>query len=155
MATFHESSGNLVGGGSEVSVGTSKDGLVARTRGLLHGLRALVNGEDAQNAEAAIFLASWCLELTLKGYLAAVGKGKKELQPIQHDLVALWELAQRCGLMVPAVPPRWCQLLSETHNSPFHQRYPTDASVSVAPNLRLVLSELEVLLVRVEQFHLV
>ena len=71
---------------------------------------------------------------------------------IQHNLGALWKLAAEYGLSIQAEPPRWCQVLGETHDNPYHQRYPTDACASLAPNLEFATAELDSLLTLVERF---
>jgi len=111
---------------------------------LLSGLQALAL-LGPQQAEATIFLASWCLELTLKAYLELKEQTKKELRPIQHNLAELWSKASGHGLPIPFTPPRWCVLLSTTHDKPYHQRYPTDAAAYSAPNIQLLVVELTAL----------
>lgn len=77
--------------------------------------------------------------------LESKGQTKDELRPIQHNLAALWAKASNHGLPIPATPPRWCMVLSTTHDKPFHQRYPTDAAASSAPNIPLLVVELTAL----------
>lgn len=100
---------------------------------------------DASAARAATFLGSWSLELLLKAHLARVGKHKKELRPIQHNLEALWELSVSTGLAVAGTPPSWCKDLSATHNHPFVQRYDSEDAAWTAPNMQLLLGELTAL----------
>ncbi len=144
MPTHHTSSGALIAGEARIAIASPQYQFLARARGLLTGLEALAPLGPRQ-AEAAIFLASWCLELTLKAHLASRGQNKSELQPIQHNLSALWAKAFDFGLPVPATPPRWCVILSGTHDKPFHQRYPTDAAGSIAPNTETLVVELTTL----------
>jgi hypothetical protein len=149
VPTHHTSSGALVAAEARVSIGSESQQFIQRARHLHAGLRALASlGE--QEAPAAVFLASWCLELSLKAYLASKGQRKAELRSIQHNLAALWSKAASHGLGLPGTPPRWCTLLSTTHNSPYHQRYPTDAAAFIAPNLHVVEGELRALLALVE-----
>lgn len=144
MATHHAASGALIAGSAELTISSPPHQFLDRARGLLSGLEALSVLGPPQT-EAAIFLASWCLELTLKAYLEKNGRTKTELRPIQHNLAGLWTKAFDCGLAVTATPPRWCALLSTTHDKPFHQRYPTDAAVSSAPHIGLLVAELSAL----------
>lgn len=144
MPTHHIASGALVGGDAKIAISSQPRQFLDRARGLLTGLEALAPLGPRQ-AEAAIFLASWCLELTLKGYLESKGQTKVELRTIQHNLAALWAKASDHGLPILAMPPRWCFLLSTTHDKPFHQRYPTDAAASSAPNIQLLVVELTAL----------
>ena len=144
MPTHHTASGALIGGEAKIAVSSPPRQFLDRARGLLAGLEAL-EPLGPQRAEAAIFLASWCLELTLKAHLESKGQAKDELRPIQHNLAALWAKAAEHGLAVSTTPPRWCVVLSATHNKPFHQRYPTDAAASIAPSRQLLLVELTAL----------
>ncbi len=144
MPTHHVTSGALIAESAKIAVSSTPLQFLDRARGLRSGLEALAL-PDPQQAEAAIFLASWCLELTLKAYLESKGQTKLELRPIQHNLAKLWAKASDHGLSVPAIPPRWCVLLSTTHDKPFHQRYPTDAAGSSAPNIQLLVVELTAL----------
>jgi hypothetical protein len=144
MPTHHIASGALIGGGAKIAMSSPPRQFLDRARGLLAGLEALAPLGPRQ-AEAAIFLASWCLELTLKAHLESKGQTKDELRPIQHNLAELWAKASGHGLPIPATPPRWCALLSTTHDKPFHQRYPTDAAASSAPNIQLLVVELTAL----------
>ena len=144
MPTHHIASGALIAGESRIGVSSPPRQFLDRAHGLLAGLEAL-EPLGPKRAEAAVFLASWCLELTLKAHLESKGQAKDELRAIQHNLAALWAKAAAHGLPVSAPPPRWCVALSATHNKPFHQRYPTDAAASIAPSIQLLLVELTAL----------
>lgn len=144
MLTHHNASGALIGSGAKIEMSSPPRQFLDRSRGLLTGLEAL-EPLGPRKAEAAIFLASWCLELTLKAHLESKGQKKDELHSIQHNLAALWVRAGEHGLSISAAPPHWCVLLSATHNKPFHQRYPTEAAASVVPNIQLLLAELNAL----------
>jgi hypothetical protein len=144
MPTHHTSSGALIAGEAKVAISSPPRQFLDRANGLFSGLEALAP-LGSTKAAAAIFLASWCLELTLKAYLGSKGQMKDELVQIQHDLAGLWTRASNHGLAVQATPPRWCVLLGETHKKPFHQRYPTEAAASVAPNIQLLVVELAAL----------
>lgn len=146
MPAHHVASGRLVADGATVASSGKPHQLLDRARKLHAGVRAL-SPLGAEEAYAAIFLASWCIELALKSYLELKGQGKKQLQPIQHDLAALWARAATCGLPVSLTPPQWCEKLGETHKGPgFHLRYPTDAAAMVSPNASLLERELAALL---------
>jgi hypothetical protein len=145
MPTDHTASGALIAGSAQVAMSSPPRQFLDRARGLLSGLEALAL-LGPQQAEAAIFLASWCLELTLKAHLESKGQTKDKLWDIRHNLAELWAEASGHGLPVPATPPRWCVLLGTTHDGPlFHQRYPTDAAASSAPNIQLLVVELTAL----------
>jgi HEPN domain-containing protein len=107
-------------------------GFLDRARKLHQGLAAL-SALDANHADAAVFLAAWCLELSLKAYLAKHGQLKTQLQPIQHDLAALWRRSESFGLPIPKDPPRWCLLLSTLHAHPYHLRYPDNTAAAIGP----------------------
>lgn len=144
MPIHHTVSGALIAGSAKIAISSPPRQFLDRARGLLSGLEALAL-LGSQQAEAAIFLASWCLELTLKAHLELKGQTKAELRPIQHNLAELWVKASGHGLPVPAKAPHWCVLLGKTHDNPFHQRYPTDAAASSAPNIQLLVAELTAL----------
>lgn len=144
MPTHHTASGALIAGGAKVAMSSPPRQFLNRANGLFSGLEALEPLGSAK-AEAAIFLASWCLELSLKAYLESKGQTKDVLRPIQHDLAALWTCASNHGLAVQATPPRWCVVLGATHKKPFHQRYPTEAAASIAPNIQMLVVELAAL----------
>lgn len=144
MPTHHVTSGSLIAGSATVEISSPPRQFLDRARGLLSGLEALAL-LGPQQAEAAIFLASWCLELTLKAHLEQKGQTKNELRPIRHNLAKLWEEASKHGLPVPATPPHWCDQLGKTHDKPFHQRYPTDAAAFSAPSIQILVVELTAL----------
>ena len=144
MPKHHIASGALIAEGAKIGISSPPRQFLDRAHGLLVGLEALALLGPRQ-AEAAIFLASWCLELNLKAHLEFKGRTKDKLRPLQHNLAALWTKASDHGLPVPATPPYWCALISQTHNRPFHQRYPTDAAAYSAPNIQLLVVELTAL----------
>ena len=150
MPIHHTTSGALIAGEASIGIAGKPLQFIDRARKLHLGFRALAP-LGALQAPAAIFLASWCLELSLKAHLASKGQGKTELRSIQHDLAALWTKAAILGLRVPSTPPHWCMLLSATHNDPYHQRYPNDAAASSTPSIQVVEAELTALLTIVEQ----
>jgi len=150
MPIHHTATGALVSGAATIGASSNSLQLLDRATKLLSGASALADlGE--KELQASIFLASWCLELALKGYLDAKGQGKKELASIRHNLSKLWECAAKEGLCIAAAPPRWCELLSATHDHPYHQRYPTEAIASVAPQIQVVVKELEALVATVKK----
>ncbi len=151
MPAHHVAAGDLVADAASIGIGGKPNQFLERARGLHVGLKAL-SSLSAKEAYAAVFLAAWCLELSLKSFLADHGQGKKQLQPIQHDLAALWSRAATLGLPVSNTPPPWCSLLSEAHKGPsFHQRYPTHDAASISPNATLLEQELAVLLALIAQ----
>jgi HEPN domain-containing protein len=145
MPTHHTTSGALVAGSASIGIAHHAQQLFERASALHAGLEALAP-LGAKQANAAVFLASWCLELALKSHLAAHGQGKRELRSIQHNLTALWSKAASLGLHIASAAPRWCEKLSETHDDPYHQRYATDKAASIAPNIQAVANELRLLL---------
>jgi HEPN domain-containing protein len=146
----HNAVGALVGQGATVSNGPEKCGFLSRARSFLHGVETLAKSAE-ENIEACHFLAAWALELLLKAYLSHTGCTTVELIKFGHRLDALWENASSKGLLVPAAPPRWVQLLSELHKSPFHMRYPTTSAAYVGPNLCVLESELNALFCLIEE----
>ena len=150
MAAHHVTSGALVGAGATLTVPDQPFQFLDRADALLKGAEALSHLGPAES-QATIFLASWCVELSLKAYLASKGLRKNELRHIQHNLTELWAEASKHGLPIPRITPRWCNLFSETHKTPYHQRYPTDAAGSIATNIQALIPELTALLKLVRQ----
>lgn len=126
---------------ASLTVGAPAAQLFERASSLLAGVRVLSKA-GASTEQAAVFLGSWTLELLLKTHLARVGKAKKELNPIRHNLAALWRAAAESGLDITANPPVWCEQLSATHDRPFVQRYDTNVAAWVSPNVETLLGEL-------------
>lgn len=149
MTTQHTSYGSLVGSGARLELAPPQLGFLDRARKLHCGLAGLSN-QEASHAEAAIFLAAWCLELSLKAFLAKHGQLKTQLHSIQHDLAALWKRAATLGLAIPQDPPRWCLLLSSLHASPYHLRYPDEAAAAIAPGVHEASAALRNLLLLIE-----
>jgi hypothetical protein len=145
MPTHHTTTGALGAGSASIGIADHAQQLFERASALHSGLEALAP-LGAQQAHAAVFLASWCLELALKSHLAAHGKGKRELQSIQHNLSALWHKAASLGLPIASTAPRWCDKLNETHDAPYHQRYATDKAASTSPSIEATANELRLLL---------
>jgi hypothetical protein len=149
MAAISSTTGSLIGPGAALSVGPESIGLLARARGLFYGIDALVPA-TAKTVDAVHFLSAWTVELLLKSYLSHVGISKREIRTIQHNLDALWTKASSLGLSVSSAPPRWCQLLSGIHDSPYHSRYPTHAAAHIGPNVDKLRCQLQTLLKIVE-----
>lgn len=142
MPTHHSSCGVLVAESARIGVGGRPRQFLSRAVELHAGLAALAPGGTIVS-HAAIFLASWCLELALKAHLANHGLGTKALRPIQHNLAKLWIEAANHGLSVSNAPPRWCIMLSETHDNPYFQRYPSDSTAAyIAPNINDLVAEI-------------
>lgn len=151
MKTHHVAMGRLVGSGAELNfVAPPHTQLLARAKSLHEGLLTLVSS-GPETRTAAVFLASWALELALKAHLVQRGKTKRELRPIQHDLTALWQLAFAEGLPLASSPPHWCSLLSQTHDAPYHQRYGSNTPISVWPAIQAVVVGLTELLLVIEK----
>lgn len=135
-----------------LSVGPESIGYLSRARALLRGVRALAKG-PADSAGACHFLAAWTLKLTLKAYLSHSGWTTKQLRRIGgtgHDLRLLWEKAVAHGLSIAGTTPRWCLLLNDIHNLPYHSRYPTQWNAAVVPGIGPMTAALEDLFAAVE-----
>jgi hypothetical protein len=143
------SAGSLAAAPAAISVAPESIGLLSRARGLLQGVRTLA-ASTPEATTSCQFLAAWTLELTLKAYLSHAGTSRKQLQPIRHDLAGLWVKSSQLGLSVSNAPPRWCELLSVTHNAPYHSRYPTQAVAAVGPGVAAMNTELQALFALVE-----
>ncbi len=102
---------------------TEGDGYMIVARDLLQGFEALSTLPNVSSRSCAL-IAAHALECALKAFLWH--KGKKEeirARDVQHDLVALWNMAYKEGLSIPQVPPDWCTILSSGHGPNFYFRY--------------------------------
>jgi hypothetical protein len=142
--------GTITAGAATISVGPESIGHLSRARGLLRGVRVLAT-TPSDTGVACHFLAAWTLESLLKSYLSHCGVTKKQLNPIRHNLEALWEKAASNGFSIAARPPDWCKLLNSIHGEPYHSRYPTSWAGYVGPGLGLMTSELEAVFAAVEK----
>jgi hypothetical protein len=103
---------------------TQGDGYMIVARDLLQGVETLSTLPNISPRNCAL-IGAHALECTLKAFLWHKGK-KKEIRAhrVQHDLVALWNMAYKeKGLSIPEVPPGWCKILSSGHGPNFYFRY--------------------------------
>ncbi len=91
-------------------------------RDLLQGVEALSNLPNVSPRGCAL-IAAHALECALKAFLWHKGKKKIWGRKVQHDLVALWNMAYKEGLSIPQVVPDWCAILSSGHGPNFYFRY--------------------------------
>ena len=102
---------------------TEGDGYMIVARDLLQGVEALSTLPNVSSRCCAL-IAAHALECALKAFLWHKGKKKEiRLPHVQHDLVALWNMAYKEGLSIPQVPPDWCTILSSGHGPNFYFRY--------------------------------
>ncbi len=107
-----------------ISKPTQVDAYMIVARDLLQAIEALSTLKKISQRSCAL-LAAHALECTLKAFLWHKGK-KKEIRSrkVQHDLVALWDMAYKeKDLSIPKVPPDWCMVLSSGHGPNFYFRY--------------------------------
>jgi hypothetical protein len=79
----------------------------------------------------------------LKAYLSKVGIPVTDLKNrYAHDLQALWVEAVAKGLTESPQPPDWCVILNQTHNKPYHLRYPLDINGFSIPAFSVVVPAL-------------
>lgn len=95
-------------------------------------------------AIACTHLAAQGLECVLKAYLSKVGIPVTDLKKKRygHDLQALWVEAVAKGLAVSPQPPDWCVILNQTHNEPYHLRYPIHINSFSLPAFSVMVPEL-------------
>ncbi|MCX5827944.1 MAG: hypothetical protein NTV58_08080 [Deltaproteobacteria bacterium] len=93
-------------------------------RDLLQGVEALSTLQNISPRGCAL-IAAHALECTLKAFLWHKGKKSEIREPkVQHDLVALWNMAyEEKTLSIPKMPPAWCKILSSGHGPNFYFRY--------------------------------
>jgi len=108
---------------------TQGDGYMIVARDLLQGVEALSVLPNVSPRCCAL-LAAHALECALKAFLWHKGK-KTEIRTrdVQHDLIALWNMAYEEGLNIPEIPPDWVATLSEGHGPNFYFRYQEGAKV--------------------------
>ncbi len=101
----------------------------------------LQGGSDV--AIACAHLAAQSLKCVLKAYLSKVGIPVIDLKNrYAHDLQALWVEAVAKGLTELPQPPDWCVILNQTHNKPYHLRYPLDINGFSIPAFSVVVPAL-------------
>lgn len=100
------------------------DAYMIVARDLLQGVEALSTLANVSPRGCAL-IAAHALECALKAFLLHKGK-KKEIRrhDVQHNLVALWNMAykEKC-LSILEVPPDWVTILSSGHGPNFYFRY--------------------------------
>jgi hypothetical protein len=103
---------------------TEEDAYMIVARDLLQGVDALSTLPNVSPRGCAL-IAAHALECALKAFLWHMGKkrGIREYD-VQHDLVALWNMAYKeKGLSIQRVPPDWVAILSSGHGPNFYFRY--------------------------------
>ena len=93
-------------------------------RDLLQGVEALSTLQNISSRGCAL-IAAHALECALKAFLWHKGKKTEIREPkVQHDVVALWNMAYKeKTLSIAEVPPDWCKILSSGHGPNFYFRY--------------------------------
>lgn len=108
---------------SSIGQPTEGDGYMIVARELLQGVEELSTLPNISPRNCAL-LAAHASECALKAFLWHKGKEIDiRKQHVQHDLVALWNMAYKEGLSIPQVPPDWCVILSSGHGPNFYFRY--------------------------------
>ncbi len=133
------------------SASTPAQSYFAAARYFFLGVKAL-SGGSPELAPACAFLAAQSIECALKSFLSKNGFSEAQLRhpSCRHNLEALWAEASSRGQFFSAQPPMWCVILNQTHNKPFHLRYPIGINGFQTPELALMQADLEVLLTRVQ-----
>jgi len=103
---------------------TQKDAYLIVSRDLVQGVEAL-SGMTQIPPRSCSLIAAHALECILKAFLWHKGKRKEIIQSkIQHNLVALWEMAYKEeDLSISQIPPDWVTILSTGHGPNFYFRY--------------------------------
>ena len=129
-------------------------GYMAAARYFFSGVNFLSQGGH-EVVIACAYLAAQALECLLKAYLVKVKEGITvdilKNKPYGHDLKKLWEEAVDNGLEVSKQPPIWCLILNQTHNEPYHIRYPIGVNSFAVPDCSKMVSELSKLIEQVER----
>lgn len=120
-------------------------GYAAAARYFLLGVKALLGG-SADLAPACAFLAAQSTECLLKSVLSKNGFSEDQLKSLRHDLEALWAKVASLEVGLSAEPPMWCVILNQTHNAPYHLRYPTKINAFQTPEVAPMQADLERLL---------
>lgn len=103
---------------------TQGDAYMIVARDLLQSVEALSTLPNVSPRGCAL-IAAHALECALKAFLWHKGK-KKEIRAsdVQHDLVALWNMAyNEKDLSIQKLPPDWVTILSSGHGPNFYFRY--------------------------------
>lgn len=115
-------------------------GLAAAARYFFLGVKAL--GGAADLAPACAFLAAQSTECLLKSFLSKNGLCESQLKRRGHNLETLWVEASSFGQIFSPTPPPWCVLLNQTHNAPYHLRYPTKINAFQTPEVAPMQADL-------------
>jgi len=93
-------------------------------RDLLQEFEALSTLPPNVSSRSCALIAAHALECALKAFLWHKGRNKEiRAHDVQHNLVALWDMAYKEGLSIPQVPPDWVTILSSGHGPNFYFRY--------------------------------
>ena len=115
---------------------------MAAARYFFAGVKLLLQG-GSDVAIACAHLAAQSLECVLKAYLSKVGIPVIDLKNrYAHDLQSLCVEAVAKGLTESPQPPDWCVILNQTHNKPYHLRYPLDINGFSIPAFSVVVPAL-------------
>lgn len=137
------------------SAGTPAQNYIAAAHYFFLGVKAL-SGGSPELAPACAFLAAQSIECALKSFLSKNGFSEEQLRhwSRRHNLEALWTEASPLGQIFSAQPPMWCVILNQTHNKPFHLRYPIGINGFQTPEVAPMQADLEVLLTRLQALML-
>jgi len=114
---------NIAAPAPHIGQPTEGDGYTIVARELLQGVEVLSISPNI-SPRAPALIAAHALECSLKGFLWHKGKSVAiRKRKVQHDLVALWDMAHKEGLSISQVPPDWCTILSSGHGPNFYFRY--------------------------------
>ena len=102
---------------------TEGDGYMIVAHDLLQAVEALSTLPPNVSPRGCALIAAHGLECVLKAFLWHKGRKRIWGQEVQHDLVALWNMAYKEGLSIPKVPPDWVTILSSGHGPNFYFRY--------------------------------
>lgn len=123
---------------------------VGVAQSLLPGIRHL-KGADAPVALA--FLCGQTLEVLLKAYLSKTDPMMNlRSRSLRHNLEMLWKKAFDSGLPVSATPPAWAIMLIRVHDTPYILRYAPGVHGFQTPASEPMVTDLEEILSKVEQY---
>ncbi|MEI6215441.1 MAG: hypothetical protein WCP10_15160 [Desulfuromonadales bacterium] len=127
------------------------DSYLNSANSLFVGAEELSKG-TSEMAIACSFLCAQVVECTLKSYVSHVGVTEKDLKNnlLRHNLILLWGMAADKGLPINNEPPEWCNILSNTHDSPYVLRYQKGTMLIQTPDLILMIAEIKDLLLTIK-----
>jgi hypothetical protein len=119
---------------------------------LLPGAKLLATGTPT-SAIALTLVSGHLLECSLKAFLSSRGVTEAELKKpsLRHNVSELWRRAAALGLPIASAPPPSVECLNGLHDAPFHLRYPMGFHGLVLPGTEPMLSQLEAVLLLVQQ----